>query len=222
MTVKPAQTFVVPTGSGSVNSTSQFGNGGCGPKNNSKGGFGIVNFNVFDPWVTRTALPHAAVTPNQLPILLLYNVVLSSGAANIKNCCILGYHGALGNQTYSPMEFDQTGIFGPRVNDTSIAAHEIGEWMDDPFGVNPTPAWGNIGQVGRCQIDLEVGDPLSGTLFPAVTMSTNHYTYHLQELAFRSWYYNAQHDPSIGAGKKFSNHGTFGGPSQACPPGGTF
>jgi len=153
----------------------------------------------FDSWAKGTALPHATVTPNQLPILLLYNVVMSVGAPIINNCCILGYHGALSNgQTYSPSEFDQTGIFGANINDTSIAAHEIGEWMDDPFGNNGTPAWGNIGQVAGCQGNLEVGDPLSGTLFPAVTMSTNHYTYHLQELAFRSWFYNAQHDPSIG------------------------
>jgi hypothetical protein len=223
VTVKPAQTFPVPAGRGSVNSTSMFGNGGCGPKLNPAGVFGIVDINALDPWVTGTALPHAAVTPNQLPILLLYNVVMSSGPPIINNCCILGYHGALGNgQTYSPMEFDQTGIFGSTTNDTSIAAHEIGEWMDDPFGNNPTPAWGNIGQVGGCQGNLEVGDPLSGTLFPPITMPTNHYTYHFQELAFRSWYYNAQHDPSIGAGRKFSNNGTFRGPSKACPPGGTF
>jgi hypothetical protein len=158
-----------------------------------------------------------------LAILLLDNVLMSVGAPTLNNCCILGYHGALGNgQTYSPMEFDQTGIFGPPINDTSISAHEIGEWLDDPFGNNPTPAWGGIGQVGGCQGNLENGDPLTGTNFPPVTMPGNHYTYHLQELAFRSWYCNSQFDPSIGAGGKFSNHGTFGGPSKVCPPGGTF
>ena len=223
ISMKPAQTFVVPAGSGSVNSVAGFGNGGCGPNKNAAGLFGIVDINALDPWVTGTALPHAAVTAGQLAILLLYNVVMSVGAPTINNCCILGYHGALGNgQTYSPMEFDQTGIFGPPVNDTSISAHEIGEWLDDPFGNNPTPAWGGIGQVGGCQGNLENGDPLTGTNFPAVTMASNHYTYHLQELAFRSWYYNSQFDPSIGAGGKFSNRGTFGGPSKVCPPGGTF
>lgn len=72
--------------------------------------FGIIDINAFDPWVTGTALPHAAVNPGQLVILLLYNVLMSVGAPTINNCCILGYHGVLGNgQTYSPMEFDQTG-----------------------------------------------------------------------------------------------------------------
>jgi hypothetical protein len=170
-------------------------------------------------------LPAAGATASQFPILLLYNVVMSAGAPTLTNCCILGYHGATAGppsgKTYSPMEFDQTGIFGPSVNDTSVAAHEIGEWMDDPYGKNPTPAWGGIGQVSGCQSNLEVGDPLSGKMFPAVKMS-NGFTYHLQELAFFSWFYNAQSDPSIGAGGKFSDNGTFKGPAKVCPPGGTF
>lgn len=225
ITIKAAQTWTVPVGSGSINSTASFGNGGCGPNKNPLGKFAIIDINKFDPWVVTHALPTAAVTPNQFPILLLYNVVMSDGAPIIANCCILGYHGATAGppsgKTYSPMEFDQTGIFGASVKDTSVAAHEIGEWMDDPYGNNPTPAWGNIGQVGGCQGNLEDGDPLSGKMFPAVKMS-NGYSYHLQELAFLSWFYNAQGDPSIGAGGKFSDHATFKGPSKACPPGGTF
>jgi hypothetical protein len=75
--------------------------------------------------------------------------------------------------------------------------------------------------VSGCQRNLEVGDPLSGKMFPAVKMG-NGYNYHLQELAFFSWYYNARTDRSIGAGGKFSDKGTFQGPSKVCPPGGTF
>src|SRR5215472_16401835 len=65
--------------------------------------------------------------------------------------------------------------------------------MDDPFGSNPTPAWGHVGQVGGCQNNLEVGDPLTGKNIQTVTMP-NGFTYHLQELAFFSWFYGA---PSI-------------------------
>ncbi len=224
MKVTRPQTWVVPAGSGAVYSDAAFGNGGCGPNNNPAGLFGVMDINAFDPWVTGTALPAAGATPNTFPILLLYNVVMSGGAPTIANCCILGYHGATGGppsgQTYSPMEFDETGIFGASVQDTSVGAHEIGEWMDDPYGNNPTPAWGGIGQVSGCQGNLEVGDPLSGSMFPAVTMR-NGFTYHLQELAFFSWYYNAVSTPSIGSGGKFSNNGTFAGPSKVCPPGGT-
>ena len=138
----------------------------------------------------------------------MYNVVMSVGTPNILgSCCILGYHGSTGfpYQTYSPFEFDTTGIWASPSPDTAIASHEVGEWMDDPFGNNAVPPWGNIGQVSGCQGNLEVGDPLSGTLFPSVQMS-NGFTYHLQELAFFSWFLGG---PSLGAGGLYSDHGTF-------------
>ncbi len=56
-----------------------------------------------------------------------------------------------------------------------------------------------------CQNNLEVGDPLSGTLLPGATMP-NGITYNLQELAFYSWFFGA---PSIGAGGSFSDDGAF-------------
>jgi hypothetical protein len=42
---------------------------------------------------------------------------------------------------------------------------------------------------------------------------SNGYTYHLQELAMYSWFYGP---PSIGAGKKFSDDGTFTSAQGAC------
>jgi hypothetical protein len=84
--------------------------------------------------------------------------------------------------------------------------------MDDPAGNNPTPPWGNVGQVTGCQSNLEVGDPLSGTDI-TVTMS-NSYTYHLQELAFVSWFYRTS--PSIGVNGWYSSNGTFKTPAAAC------
>ena len=104
--------------------------------------------------------------------------------------------------------------------DASVASHEIAEWFDDPLGTNPTPAWGNIGQVSGCQGNLEVGDPLSGTLMPGISL--NGKTYHMQEQAFFSWFFNSSGTASLGAGGKFSSNGKFTGPSKACPPGGTF
>src|SRR6185295_4043699 len=88
---------------------------------------------------------------------------------------ILGFHNAVTQnaavapdksarvQTYAFIDFEASGAFPSFINDTSIAAHEVGEWMDDPFGNNPTPAWGHTGQVGGCQNNLEVGDTLTGT-----------------------------------------------------------
>lgn len=105
-------------------------------------------------------------------------------------------------------------------------AHEVGEWVADPSGNNPTPRWGNIGQVGTCptsssggQTNLEVGDPLSGNSAPVTaTDATIPFTFHMQELTFFNWFYSS---PSLGAGAKYSSNGTFSGTAKACPPGGT-
>jgi hypothetical protein len=170
---------------------------------------GIVDINWFDAYIDQVVLPELAaqgVNPSNLPIFLVHNLVWGFPPSNIFDCCILGYHGINGLpiQTYSPLDFDSTGLFGS-ITDTSIMAHEIGEWMNDPFGNNPTPPWGHTGQVSGCQNNLEVGDPLTGTNAPPVVMP-NGFTYHLQELAFFSWFYGA---PSIGVNGWFSNNGTF-------------
>jgi len=185
--------------------------GGCGA-------LGIIDIKTFDSILSETLLPQLAaegVDTSQFPIFLMYNVVLSTGNANnLNQCCVLGFHGASGSpiQTFSPIDFDTTGLFGPTVHDTSIAAHEVGEWMDDPFGNNPTPAWGHTGQVPGCQNNLEVGDPLTGTNVANV-VGANGFTYHLQELAFFSWFYGA---PSIAANGWFSDNNSF--KTDAGPP----
>jgi hypothetical protein len=179
---------------------------------------GIVDINWFDSYLDSTVIPSLyaqGVNPGSFPIFLLANVVAAvAPITNLADCCYLGYHGTTGLpiQTYSPMDFDTTGLFGPNVFDTSIASHEVGEWMDDPYGDNPVPAWGHIGQQPGCQTNLEVGDPLTGTDIPNVTMR-NGYSYHLQELAFFSWFFGA---PSIAVNGWFSNNDTF--TTDAGPP----
>jgi hypothetical protein len=185
---------------------------------------GGLDFNFFDNYFQTTVLPAVGGTPTSFVIFLMHDVVFYQG--NTVNCCILGYHGAFGSpvQTYSPTDYDTTGDFGPAITDVSIAAHEVGEWLDDPLATNPTPLWGGIGQVNGCQNNWEVGDPLTGTNFPPILMP-NGVTYHPQETVFWSWYYSKDHGKffqNITAGGKYSMNGTFGGPSEVCPPGGTF
>ncbi len=176
------------------------------------GNIGIIDFATFDSFVQSTIVPFVSSHgggPTSFPIILLYNVVLAdpfvSGTSD--NCCILGYHNVFASpsQTYGVMDFDSSAAF-PGTEDISASSHEIDEWVNDPLGNNATPAWGHIGQVSGCQNNFEVGDPLSGTLFsPAVTLSG--FTYHMQELAFFSWFYGA---PSIATGTSdFSDHDTF-------------
>jgi hypothetical protein len=181
-----------------------FTTGGCGH-------LGIIDLETFDSFVQNTIVPLVSSNgggPTSFPIILLYNVVMANpyNPGTSANCCILGYHSVFSNpaQTYGVMDFDSTGAFNGTA-DTSGSSHEIDEWVNDPLGTNATPAWGNIGQVKGCQNNFEVGDPLTGTLFPSVTLSG--FTYHMQELAFFSWFYGA---PSIGTGSSdFSDNDTF-------------
>jgi hypothetical protein len=200
VTVLAEQTFTVPAGKGGT-----FTNGGCGM-------LGVVDISTFDAFVQGTLVPFVAAHgggPTSLPYIHLYNVVMANpfvaGPGGPGPCCILGYHSSFSSpvQTYSVGDMDSTGGFGG-TSDISAPSHELGEWMDDPLGTNPTPLWGHIGQVSGCQNNLEVGDPLSGTLFPSVTLSS--FTYHMQELAFFSWFYGT---PSTGADSDFSNNETF-------------
>ncbi len=185
---------------------------------------GGLDFTFFDNYFRSTVLPAVGGKPTSFVIFLMHNVVFYQGSPS--DCCILGYHGAIGKpvQTYSPTDYDTTGQFDPGIVNVSIAAHEIGEWLDDPLGTNPTPPWGNIGQVVGCQKNWEVGDALTGTDFPAILMP-NGVTYNPQETVFWSWFYSKDHGAyfqNIEAGGKYSMNGTFGGPSEKCPPGGTF
>jgi hypothetical protein len=189
----------------------EFGPIGCG-----NGRLGGANINWLDPFLQNTVLPSLAskgVGPTTFPIFLLHNFVEFVGTTS--QCCVLGYHNSLntsaGAQTYGLAMYDNSGAFTGS-SDISALSHEVGEWQNDPNTINPTPAWGNIGQVSGCQANLEVGDPLSGTTF-ADTL--NGFTYHPQELAFFSWFYHQS--PSLGVNGWFSNKGTFRSFAAPCP-----
>ncbi len=186
------------------------------------GRLGIVDVNLIDTFVasllaTVGTLP--GVTPGTFPIFMFYNTAFSIGdPTNLLNCCAGGFHNAVNVgtagspvfQTYAVVGFDATGAFGVALTDTAIASHEVAEWMNDPLGTNLSPAWGNVGPVQGCQDILEVADPLAGFEAPRIFMP-NGFTYHLQEIAFFSWFFGPINgDPStIGLPGWFSNNGTF-------------
>ena len=190
------------------------------------GQLGLLSMDWLDGFLQSTVISalttSSAISPKSVVCFLLKNVAQgeTDPPSASANCCVLGYHNAMGApvHTYGTIDWETAGNFDG-ISDASIASHEIGEWMDDPLATNATPPWGNIGQVNGCQADWEVGDPLSGTLMPAIMMSGK--SYQIQELPFFSWFFNKAGDPSVGAGGKFSSNGTFQGSSQSCPPGGS-
>lgn len=188
---------------------------------------GIVSYAWLSTYLTGTVLPQlttsGVVSASQLVVFLLRDIVESTATPPTTSaCCILGFHGSTtrGNtvQTWAVVDWDSSNDFAG-VADGSVASHELGEWLDDPLGTNPTPAWGNIGQVSGCQSNFENGDPLTGKLMPAINL--NGATYHMQELAYFSWFFNKLGVASLAAGGQFSANGTFAGTSKACPAGGT-
>jgi hypothetical protein len=195
----------IPAASGVAYPAAAFG--GC-----SAGTEAIIDLTVLrdDLTAALTALTSQGVNPTTFPFFSLHNVVECEGpscstlAANTA-CCVLGFHSSVGLQTYGQADFDTSAIFASPTPDVSGTSHEVAEWMNDPFGQNPVPAWGHIGQQTNCQGNLEVGDPLSGSLAPPIAMP-NGFTYHMQELAFFSWFYGA---PSIGLHGWFSDNDTF-------------
>jgi hypothetical protein len=178
---------------------------------------GFVDINSLNYIIARQIIPMLAssgVKPTTLPIFLLNNIVMTDASV----CCIFGFHssnnsgptGAL--QTYIVANYDTSGIPEFQVApDISALSHEIAEWMNDPIGTNATPPWKNPG--GGCQDTLEVGDPLVGQqLF---TIQAPHFTYHVQDLAFKSWFFSDT--PSVGVNGWYSLFGTFRSPAQPCP-----
>jgi hypothetical protein len=169
---------------------------------------GNIDINFVDPFLDQYILPalyFQGVNSSTFPIFLIYNVAMTAGPPAIPDCCITGYHGWNNLQTYTVSWFQNTHFFGPGFDDTSTLTHEVGEWMNDPYGYNFTPAWGHIGQQPGCQNNYEVADPLTATNLPLVTMP-NGFSYHLQEMAFFNWFYEG---PSVGVNGWYSDNDTF-------------
>jgi hypothetical protein len=202
-TVSPV-TLNVPNADSAVETAIACGNGLLGG----------VEINWLDNQLQKNVIPNVSgASPSTLPVFILHNVV--EYITSPGNCCVLGYHNAFsrtsGVQTYGVSEYDNSKAFGTAVRDISALSHEVGEWQDDPYTNNPTPAWGHIGQVSGCQSNLEVGDPLSGTTF---NDTVSNFTYHPQELAFFSWFYHQS--PSLGVNGWYSDRGTFKSPAKTC------
>jgi hypothetical protein len=183
------------------------------------------------------------ITPTTVPIFLLTNVVMYDSNLPVgQQCCILGYHNAYFSlttgatagkiQTYIVANYDSTGgtangvLFAgafPTAPDLAGMTNMIAGWMDNPTTLNPTPSWlGTFSGVSGCQSILEAAYPnaLAGKL-TAITMP-NKTVYHVQDLAFKSWFYGDTGPAStgfgpLGTGTSYSLFGTLSTPNLTCP-----
>ena len=168
---------------------------------------GEVDINFFDSRA-HTIITNLGLPATSLPLFVSYNTFLTSGGS----CCILGYHSATSsNHTYAVAAYSDPNIFSVPIQDVHALSHEIGEWMDDPFGNNLVPAWGHVGQVSGCQNNLENGDPVTGIAF---TVTMGGFTYHPEDLVFLPWF--SRQTPSSSVNGWFTFLNTFSAPQAVC------
>jgi len=210
----PAVTLDVPRGSANLfrsRSTGQV--------------FAVVDTGFFISQLnTIIQLQHLEV--DALPIALTNNVFLAPGA-NVRQCCILGFHtafdaGARGDtqlvQTFAWASWIGTGIFGGNVADVTALSHEIVEWLNDPFGNNSVPPWQFPNGAGGCQDSLETGDPLEVFANSAFPVIIDGVTFHPQTEALLQWFERTATSNAIDGAFSFPDESLLSGPSQACAP----
>jgi hypothetical protein len=191
--MKPLQTITVPAAKGVTAA------GPCAK-------IGEVDINFFDAQA-QNLITSLGIPASSLPLFLDYNTFWTSGG-----CCILGYHGTkIGNQSYAVAAYSDPGIFSAPIEDIHALSHELGEWMDDPFGNNAVPAWGHVGQVSKCQNNLEVGDPVTGDAF---NVTLGGFTYHPEDLVFFPWFARITPSTSVNGWYTFLNG--FSSPQGVC------
>jgi hypothetical protein len=177
ITVSPSQGSIItnPFGSGTV---------------------GTYSYSAFQGQVSSYISGHSQyITPDTFPLFISYDVYLTSGG-----CCIGGYHTRLGahgtGQTYGYSTYvDHPGSFS---GDVGAIAHEVGEWLDDPFVDNHVNCNDNS--------IMEVGDPLENNAhYGTFPVSLNGHTWNPQSLVFIP-YFGAP--TSISANGYYALHGT--------------
>lgn len=177
--IAPEQTFTVPANVGNVI-----------PNPWSRIPTGTADINWFDGQLqgllskfSCTKIHEPCISPNVLPFFITENVYLTSGG-----CCIGGYHSANGGapsgQTYGYTTIIQDASLPVFSQDIAAAAHELGEWLLDPFTTNRSPCPSNG--------ILENGDPLENEgpphEFGDWAYTVNGHTYNPQDLVFLSWF----------------------------------
>lgn len=177
---------------------------------------GIVDINFFLPWIENQVLAMHLPT-NTLPVFQFHDIYLNFGSIDPKNlqCCVLGFHDAFTPaanpnevHTYIYTNFVTPGIF-QGVADVATTSHEASEWVNDPFGNNPTPNWVNA--AGGCQNNLETGDFLEG--MPGASFMVAGFTF--QDETNLYWFARTPR-PTPATSGNYDFLGTLTSPSTPC------
>jgi hypothetical protein len=181
---------------------------------------GNMNIDAFDAEL-HAILPKLHLDPDQTPLFVTQSVTADA----------LGYHDAFmvpnghGGQRVQTLMWSSwldVAQVGPLLADISTLNHEVGEWIDDPFVDNLTPAWAFPPFNQECgDVYLEVGDPQGNgpdyALFPTVPMTLNGYTYHLQDLVMLPWFSRQSPSTAYRGWYAFPDPTQITTPSVDCP-----
>ena len=178
----------------------------------------------------------------QLAVLLTHDTLLYFNGDPVNGCCSASWHGynvtGFKNGVYDVQTFVWGSWFTPDIVGTDLAdvyalTHEIAEWANDPFELNPVPRWdfpqgpnfvyppgacssAPFGTAGDQFALIEVADPLElSTYSYPVTLSG--YTYHLAEQAMVSWFTRDVPSTAIHGAYSFPDEAALPGPSLPCP-----
>jgi hypothetical protein len=166
--------------------------------------YGLIDYTFVTKTIAALAT-NGKYNPQTLPIFATGNVFMYNQIDVL--CCYLGYHDATTKNgstvTYIFTSYPSPGLFSAGFQDVAVLSHETAEWINDPFGMNVTRPWSMVQQPGYCFSDLiEVGDAIENFPNANFTVSLNGKTYHVQDVAFLSWF--TGETPSSGAGGRYS------------------
>jgi chitinase len=158
-----------------------------------------------------------------LTLILTANVFLAP-KAEVKQCCVLGFHtafatggpGRLQVQTLAWASWIDQGLLGPSLADVTPMSHEISEWMNNPFGTNIVPAWQALGNAGGCQNNLETADPVAALPNAGFPVTIDGFTFHPQTQVLLPWFTRQGAQDSIDGALSFPDESLVTRASQPC------
>jgi hypothetical protein len=176
---------------------------------------GLVDLDWFSAQLSRI-FRTAHLSPTSLAMLVDYNVFFYANH-DIRECCVLGFHGAYASSrtrinTFAFAAYSDPGLF--LMEDITALSHEVAEWANNPFLSNQVPIWANPG-TNKCFSNLlEVGDPIAVLKDLSFPVPANGATYHLQDVAGISWF--AHQVPSMQQNGKYSFTGSLASVPGKC------
>jgi chitinase len=185
--------------------------------------YAVVDTNFFISQLN-TIVQLEDLRPDALVLVLTSNVFLAP-KADVKQCCMLGFHtafdaGRIGRvqqvQTLVWASWIDQGLLGPGVADVTPLSHEISEWMNNPFAANVVPSWQPLGSAGGCQSNLETADPVATLPNASYPVSIDAFTYHPQTQVLLPWFTRQGTQDSIDGAFSFPDESLVTEASRPC------